>query len=543
LEISIVDRPANPDCRFEIDKIAKAESGAYLVKTRPARSPAERAVRKMAQAVELVTKSSSDDDYARDGFSKPVKEAATDSACDAHGVMNCPTCAEKRDVGTGERKNLAGEGKALPDGSFPIANTSDLANARQAVGRAKNPGKARAFIRQRAQALGVKLPDTWNKKMAKRLIKAAEKALKSAAIETSQVNVPNSVDLGFLTLPAEPSQSRRLGKSGGAFGHERTFEGEGREFLSLQESEPMDLISKRKVKKMVDTAEGNEALGQMVADIIKAGKMPSRADRMNMARGNLKKAKKASGNIAECMKAAHGILKAAYLAKSAQNAELAKAGKKPVDDADTDDIQKAMQQIHKAHGDLMTLKTFIKGASVNIKKAAGRISAGGRGAEDSGPEYSVPSGVRTRSISDLTHAGPGEGSESGDPPLQDIAVEWQHKSAKIDRMEKRGYISTAEAQALIRAAAAEAQTELLLKMPAAGQRPYSGGAGRGLTVGGTTTFEGLNEDLLKGVNPNALVSEDKRTRENAIAKTIGNSILGGHGRSIMDPEFQGAGGI
>lgn len=70
----------------------------------------------------------------------------------------------KRDVSTAERKNLASQGKALPDKSFPIANKGDLGNAIKLAGRSKNPGKARAFIIRRAKALGATgmLPDSWN---------------------------------------------------------------------------------------------------------------------------------------------------------------------------------------------------------------------------------------------------------------------------------------------------------------------------------------------------------------------------------------------
>jgi len=55
-----------------------------------------------------------------------------------------------------QRRRLAKSGAALPDGSFPIRNCSDLANARQAIGRAA-PGKrarVRAHIAKRAKALG-----------------------------------------------------------------------------------------------------------------------------------------------------------------------------------------------------------------------------------------------------------------------------------------------------------------------------------------------------------------------------------------------------
>jgi hypothetical protein len=69
----------------------------------------------------------------------------------------------KRDVSTQERDRLAGQGKALPDGSFPIANESDLKNAISAFGRAKDKGAAKAHIMRRAKALGCPelIPESW----------------------------------------------------------------------------------------------------------------------------------------------------------------------------------------------------------------------------------------------------------------------------------------------------------------------------------------------------------------------------------------------
>src|SRR5579859_2030712 len=69
----------------------------------------------------------------------------------------------KREVSSKERDKLADEGKAMPDGSYPIANAKDLSNAVQAYGRAKNKAKVKAHIKQRAKALGREdlLPDTW----------------------------------------------------------------------------------------------------------------------------------------------------------------------------------------------------------------------------------------------------------------------------------------------------------------------------------------------------------------------------------------------
>lgn len=68
-----------------------------------------------------------------------------------------------RTIPTEKRKQMAKDGTALPDGSFPIENVEDLKNAIQSIGRAKDPAKAKAHIRKRAAALGQSdlIPDTW----------------------------------------------------------------------------------------------------------------------------------------------------------------------------------------------------------------------------------------------------------------------------------------------------------------------------------------------------------------------------------------------
>ena len=76
----------------------------------------------------------------------------------------------KRDFNTEQRRHLAGTGAALPDGSFPIENAKDLENAIHDVGRASDPGRARAHIEARAHALGLtsSLPEGWGKKKLRR---------------------------------------------------------------------------------------------------------------------------------------------------------------------------------------------------------------------------------------------------------------------------------------------------------------------------------------------------------------------------------------
>lgn len=69
----------------------------------------------------------------------------------------------KRTFTADERSAAADKGQALPDGSFPIKTTQDLKNAIRAIGRAKDPAKAKAHVKKRARALGAEnlIPDSW----------------------------------------------------------------------------------------------------------------------------------------------------------------------------------------------------------------------------------------------------------------------------------------------------------------------------------------------------------------------------------------------
>lgn len=69
----------------------------------------------------------------------------------------------KRAFTADERKKLAEEGKALPDGSYPIVNRGDLSNAITALGRATNKDEVKRHIIARAKALDAvdALPEDW----------------------------------------------------------------------------------------------------------------------------------------------------------------------------------------------------------------------------------------------------------------------------------------------------------------------------------------------------------------------------------------------
>lgn len=69
----------------------------------------------------------------------------------------------KRKFSSKQRKEMADSGEAMPDGSYPIANKTDLMNAIRSWGRGGADPKVKAHIKRRARALGAEdmIPDNW----------------------------------------------------------------------------------------------------------------------------------------------------------------------------------------------------------------------------------------------------------------------------------------------------------------------------------------------------------------------------------------------
>lgn len=88
------------------------------------------------------------------GLTIHASDAATPMKRPFNEGADGPVGVAARDFSQGRRKKLAKTKKAMPDGSFPIVNDEDLENAKRAIGRAKNPAKARAWINKRAKQMG-----------------------------------------------------------------------------------------------------------------------------------------------------------------------------------------------------------------------------------------------------------------------------------------------------------------------------------------------------------------------------------------------------
>lgn len=202
VEISIVDRPANPECRIDAVKAAKGAEPKPTTFTAvdsegddlpdflkagfdPAAevTPAEAGVFRKVMA-KLFGKVVSDqpaeptdgewlkaqfatamkpEDFADIAMAASATVIGKFASDPAYGALLTLAKFEKRDFSQKERESAAESGAAMPDGSFLIKNEKDLKNAIQAHGRAKNPAKAKAHIVARAKELGHSdlLPDGW----------------------------------------------------------------------------------------------------------------------------------------------------------------------------------------------------------------------------------------------------------------------------------------------------------------------------------------------------------------------------------------------
>jgi phage head maturation protease len=187
-EISLVDRPANPEALFDV---WKAEGGAPGEEMRKGMLAVQMLANIVDQVSRLATKSKIEEDKENDTDStvpaslqdamnqlgsilQDMVEEETAELAEGGSGPGDPYCdslylnannvdVEKKDYSEAERKDMTSDGRAMPDGSFPIANKDDLENAIQAVGRAKDKEAAMAHIRKRAEDLGLEdmIPDTW----------------------------------------------------------------------------------------------------------------------------------------------------------------------------------------------------------------------------------------------------------------------------------------------------------------------------------------------------------------------------------------------
>ena len=165
VEVSLVDSPANRSCFLEIAKSAADGTAEFTGKMF-----ADDDILQKALGADLTKAAPADDDFVNVDLPKGAsisispgdfaklrtfKQELTVKAAGA--TLEADT--GKRDVGAAERRQLASEHNALPDGSYPIDSAGDLHNA--AVLARSGHGDvaaARRLIARRAGELGVANP-------------------------------------------------------------------------------------------------------------------------------------------------------------------------------------------------------------------------------------------------------------------------------------------------------------------------------------------------------------------------------------------------
>jgi len=199
VEVSLVDRPANPSAVIEIAKSVDGElvKGSAVTDIEKAEGPELNAEAIMTEEPGVSENVLNRDEPAfcracsgtgkktnvegntqetdcdvcggtghqpegREEFMEPER-VSTPVALDNRDMKDAEPDLAKKDYSDAERADMAEAGQALPGGGFPIKSVKDLRNAIQSIGRAKDPAQAKAHIKTRAKALGREdlIPDNW----------------------------------------------------------------------------------------------------------------------------------------------------------------------------------------------------------------------------------------------------------------------------------------------------------------------------------------------------------------------------------------------
>ena len=158
-EISLADIPTIPSATFTMIKADGA------TEERPFRTTDDG--ERMTDEEAVIRHLSSDiggfEDYRALVLAQPADMVKALFPTDALMKIAEAQGLQKREFSAEERAAMAKKGEALPDGSFPIANKSDLENAIHAYGRAKDKDASKAHIIKRAKDLDATdlLPEDW----------------------------------------------------------------------------------------------------------------------------------------------------------------------------------------------------------------------------------------------------------------------------------------------------------------------------------------------------------------------------------------------
>jgi hypothetical protein len=581
-EISVVDRPANPDARFALAKSAKTigDAAGFLLKVKKQRSAEGKALAKMAKIVGDLAKAGPP--AAHDGFSLPAKlkpdaqpdgvpsvkdsrptenvtrKADTDIVCEKHGKANCAEClvdkAGVKPAPTAKPLKAKPHKKAKKLAKAELARIFDLR------------GEDFLTLRRVKDLVPVEDDDALDKSMSTAgtlaycfdSIRSVQRSLllegnreggdgKDAALAKQLGTIAKQL-AAVISQKSEHEGEEALSLTDADDQYVTSILGEGLGKMTLKADVAGDTVDviENDDDNGAPLAKTGDALADAIAMLVKRAATPSRAMRIKSAAANIKKARAAEKEARKAVEDAHAMHKAAYIAK-------ASGKKKPKGDDEDDDASGefdhtgAMEKLQKAFAAIEKARTFSKAAEAQLEKAS---RSGQRGQETGDPEgdfYSVPPGVKDLSPSALAGAGPGTKGGGSQPPAYptDGGV-YPGKAAGLGDLQKMfngGPVPVGVVEMMVEKARAEGELEVLRRMPAAGarQRPFTFDLTK--AVGDQRGGDSLQKALFDGVNAAAIGSGDERAHTEASARVIGNLLTSGHfGKSVIDPNFKGAAG-
>jgi hypothetical protein len=183
----------------------------------------------------------------------------------------------KRKFTTEQRTAAARSGAAMPDGSFPIKNKDDLENAMRAIGRAKDPGRAREHIRERARQLGLTgdLSDSFKRnnmnKFSEMFAKVFGGASNDVVIDKALDGLGESVASIF--ADDNVNKAEALGETFAQFGDhlKETLTAGSAVVKTSEKGSDMDIAILRKALGLADTATEAEVSAAIATLKIKGG--------------------------------------------------------------------------------------------------------------------------------------------------------------------------------------------------------------------------------------------------------------------------------
>ena len=286
MEISVVDRPANPDARFSIAKSAKELSteAGHLVKIKGEQTKEQKAIKKMAKVVETLVKAGPP--AAHDGFSLPAKpnggelgpndsrpnenvtrKTDDDAApCEKHGKIGCEKCSmEKEDKKPYGDVEYADPGyQADKKKRYPIDTEEHIRAAWNYINKPKNSAK----YGENASKVKSKIIAAWKSKIDKE----GPPSAKEKTIRVEDLSKALSISSeGFLILrkaekPLKSEKPLKLEKGMNSAGSLAycfdSIRGVQRSLLSEAKREGGDMKDKGLAKQLGDVA---KTLAEIIA--------------------------------------------------------------------------------------------------------------------------------------------------------------------------------------------------------------------------------------------------------------------------------------